>query len=239
MSTLSARHRIRLTGGFLESLIDPIDQLSEAIFSILIFLTFLLAYWIIRISGTPGQPFTQENVTELLIGALGAVVAWGVIDGIMYALLSVFERGERHRLLVDIQAARTEPEAVEVVAADLDYFLEPITDDVERQALYRSIIAHLQNSQPRPIGLKGEDVSGLLGHVLVAIIAVIPSLAPFLLLRHNYHLAISISTIVSLVVLFLAGFRWGKYTGASPWKTGLLLASVAIALVLIAALLGG
>jgi len=29
-----------------------------------------------------------------------------MIDGIMYVLLSMFERGERHRLLKEIQAAQ-------------------------------------------------------------------------------------------------------------------------------------
>lgn len=140
---------------------------------------------------------------------------------------------------MDIQAASTEQEAVQVIAADMDYLLEPITGEDERNALYHSILVHLQKSKPRKIGLKGEDISGVLGHVLVAVMAVIPSLIPFFVLRHDYDLAIRISIIMSFIVLFVAGFRWGKYTGANPWKTGLLIMSVAGGLVLIAVLLGG
>jgi hypothetical protein len=88
---------------FLESLIDPIDQLSEAIFSILIFMTYVLAFWIFRISGDSSQPVSQQELKELLLGVLGAIVAWGIIDGIMYAFLSAFERGERNRLLCVIR----------------------------------------------------------------------------------------------------------------------------------------
>jgi len=40
-------------------------------------------------------------------------------------------------------------------------------------------------------------------------------------------------------MLLVAGFRWGMYTGTSPWKTGFLLMSVAVAVVVIALLLGG
>jgi hypothetical protein len=40
-------------------------------------------------------------------------------------------------------------------------------------------------------------------------------------------------------VLFSAGYRWGQYTGATPWKTGLLLMSLALVIVLIAIPLGG
>lgn len=239
MSTVHVRHRFRPAKGIPGSLIDPIDWLSETIFSILIFLTFTLAFRIIKPYGASAQLISAEIANELLIAALGAVLAWGVIDGIMYALISLFERGERHRLLRDLQAAETEQEALEVIAEDMDYLLEPITGEDERQALYRNIYEHLRNSQPRKIGLRTEDITGALGHVVVAILAVIPSVIPFIVLRHDYNLAIRVSIIVSFVVLFIAGYRWGAYTGANPWKTGLLLLAVAAALVLIAIPLGG
>lgn len=235
-SPFRARHRGAPEGSFLGSLIDPIDWLAETVFSILILLTFTLAFRIVRLSG---NPFPSHDVNELLIGALGAVLAWSVIDGVMYALLAVFERGERHRLLNTIQTAETEQEAVDAIAADLDYILEPIAAEDERQALYRSALEHLRYSQPRRIGFKREDFTGALGHVLVAIIAVLPSLIPLYLLGNNPDLAIRVSNIVSFVVLFAVGYLWGKYTGANPWKTGLLLMTVAVIMVLIAILLGG
>lgn len=239
ITTARARHRIKPGTSFPGSLIDPIDWLSETIFSVLIFLTFTLAFRIIRPFGASEQPVSQEIANELIFGALGAVLAWGMIDGIMYALFSIFERGERHRLLRDVQAAETEQEAVEVIAEDMDYLLEPITSEDDRQALYRNVLMHLRNSQPRKIGLKTEDVSGALGHVVVAILAVIPSIIPFLALRQDFDLAIRLSIIVSFIVMFIAGYRWGRYTGANPWKTGFLLMAVAVALVLIAIPLGG
>jgi len=236
---VSAWDRIKHGIEYLGGLIDPIDRLSETIFSVLIGLLYVLAFRFITLSSTPGQSISDENVNELLVGVISAVVAWGLIDGIMYALLSVFGRGERHRLLIDIQAARTEQEAMEVIADDMDYLLEPITGEDERKALYRSILTHLKNSKPRKYGLKGEDITGVLGHVLVAILSVIPSLIPFVVLRHDYDLAIRVSILISFIVLYVTGSRWASYTGANPWKTGLLIISIAAALVLIAILLGG
>jgi len=238
-SPLRARRRTSPESGFLGGLIDPIDRLSETIFSILILLTFTLAFRILRLSDNSGQVSSAENVNELLIGALGAVLAWGVIDGVMYALIAFFERGERHRMLWKIQTAESDQEAIEVIANDLDYILEPITGDEERQVLYRGVFEHLRYSQPRRIGLKREDFTGALGHVLVAIMAVLPSLIPLFLLRNNDELAIRASNYVSFLVLFIVGYRWGKYTGANPWMTGLLLMTVAVVMVLIAIPLGG
>lgn len=239
MNKVRGWNRIKLGIDYFGNLIDPIDRLSETIFSILIGLLYVLAFRFIILSSTPEQSITDENVNDLLVGVISAVVAWGLIDGIMYALLSVFGRGERHRLLIDIQAARTEEEAMEIIAEDMDYLLEPITGEEERKALYRSILVHLQNSKPRKYGLKGEDITAVLGHVLVAILAVIPSLIPFVVLRHDYDLATRVSILISFIVLFVTGSRWASYTGANPWKTGLLIISVAAGLVLIAVLLGG
>jgi VIT1/CCC1 family predicted Fe2+/Mn2+ transporter len=213
--------------------------LSETIFSILIFLLYILAFGIIILSRAPQSAISPAEVNDLLIGALGAVLAWGMIDGIMYALFSVFERSERHRLLENIQAAPTNEEALEIIAEDMDYLLEPITGEDERKALYGSILTHLQGSTPQKIGVKREDITSALAHVLVAFLAVIPSVIPFFLFRYDYDLAIRISILVSFIVLFIAGFLWGRYAGTSPWKTGLLITSIGMILVLIAFLLEG
>ncbi len=220
-------------------LLDPIDRLAEATYSVLIVLTFTLAFRIFVLGSNPGQGVSAEHANELLIGAIGATVAWGVIDGTMYALFSMFERGEKHRVLVHIQAATTRQEGIEAVADELDHILEPILQREKRNLLYADVLEHLHDSQPQPVGLTREDLAGALGSVLVAIVAVLPSLAPLVLLRGDYALAIRLSNVVSFVVLFVAGYQWGKYTGASPWKTGLLLLAVAALMVAIAILLGG
>ena len=225
--------------GFLESLIDPIDWLSETTFSLLIFLSFTLAFWLGGLSGALPMSISPGEVNEFLVAALGASLAWGTLDGILYVLFAVFERGGRRRLLEEVQAAGTNEEALEIIAEDMDYLLEPIIDGEEREALYENILPYLQKGKPQGIGLKREDITVLLGHAVVAILAVIPSAIPFLVLRNDFALALRISTIVSFVMLFIAGFRWGRYTGVSPWKTGLLLTSVMAVIVVLIVLLGG
>jgi hypothetical protein len=154
MVTVRARHHFKRGQEFFENLLDPIDWLSEAIFSILILLIYLIAFGFNMRSDTPQQSISHENVNDMLVGVLSTVIAWGLIDGIMYALLSMFARGENHRLYRDVQAARTEEEAVDIIAEELDYILEPITCENERKTLYHSIFDHLRNSKPRNIGFK-------------------------------------------------------------------------------------
>ena len=52
-------------------------------------------------------------------------------------------------------------------------------------------------------------------------------------------LAIRLSNVVSFIVLFAAGYEWGRYTGMSPWRTGLLVMGVGALLVAVAIPLGG
>ncbi len=223
--------------GFLAHLLDPIDRLAETIYSILVLMTFTLAFRLFHLA--PGEAVSSEYVNELLVGASLAILAWGVIDGIVYVLTEVFERGEKHRILRYIEAADTPEEAVEAIADELDFILEPITSNGQRQALYVEMLDHLRDSEPQPVRLTREDLTGGAASVAVAILAVVPSLLPFVLLRNDHNLAIRASNVVSFAVLFYSGYEWGKYTGSNPWKTGLLLLTVGVLLVAIAIPFGG
>lgn len=231
------RRRAKPTAGFLSNLLDPIDRLAETIYSILILLTFTLAFRIFMLD--PGEVVTSDYVNELLVAALLAIVAWGVIDGIVYLLTEVLTRGERHRILWHIQSADTEEEAAAAVADEFDYILEPITGEAQRAILYRDVLDHLRDSRPQPIKLKRDDFIGALACVLVAVISVLPSLVPFVLIRNDPALAIRVSNVVSFGVLFYSGYEWGKYTGTSRIKTGLVLVAVGVLLVAIAIPFGG
>lgn len=234
-----ARYRAKPESAFLENLIDPIDRLTESLFSILILLTFTMTSWIIGLSGNSEHSLDARNILDLAIAALVTIIAYGTIDGVIYALLTMFGRGESHRLLQGVQAASSEQEAVDVIADNLDYMLEPITGEPERQQLYRHILVQLRNSQPREIGLKREDVTAGLAHILVAVLVITPSLLPLVFMRQDPESAILVSNFISLFLLFFVGYRWGKYTGANPWKTGPIILSVIVVLVLFLLWLGG
>lgn len=236
---LRPRHRVKPKESILEHMINPIDRLSETIFSILIMLFFTLVY---RVNQYPSFNFYENQETiifNMLIGALVTVTTWGLFDGVMYALFSLLERSEKHRLLKGIQTAEDDESAVEIIADELDYILEPITEEAQRTVLYQNILGYLRNSKPQIITFKREEFTAILGHVLVAVIAIIPSMIPLVIFRQNIELAIRSSNIVSFAVLFLSGYQWGKYSGVAPWKTGGLITSVGVLTVVIGILMGG
>lgn len=229
--------------GWLERLIArwlaPIDALTGAIYSILIVLTFTLAFTVIKRGPGSGQPIPEGFGTELFFAVAGAAVAWGLIDGLMLALLAALERGEKHRFLHEVQAADSDEAAVEIIAEEFDFVLEPITSPQKRRLLYGNMLDHLRDSEPQPVGFQRGDWLESLAMAAVAVVAAIPSPIPLWLLREEPLAALRASNIVSFVMLFLLGYRWGFYTGGSRWKTGLLLVLFGAALMAIAIPLGG
>lgn len=219
--------------------LTPIDALTAAIYSILIVLTFTLTFTVIKRWPGYNQPIPEGFSTELFYAVLGASVAWALIDGLMLALLSLLERSEKHRFLQALQAADSDEDSLAVIADEFDFVLEPIASEAKRHQLYADVLEHLRDSQPRPVGFQREDFIEALGTALVAMLAVLPSLLPLWLLRDDPLAALRGANIVSFVMLFILGYRWGVYTGANRWKTGLLLPSFGLALVAIAIPLGG
>lgn len=167
---------------------------------------------------------------------LGAVAGWGLIDGVLYVLSEVFARNERYRLLRYVQTGDEET-AVAAIADELDFILEPITSGDQRNALYHDIERHLRRAEPQSVGLQREDVVGAVAFILLSVVAVLPSLLPLVLLPDNTALAIRISNVISILVVFATGYSWGIHTDNNPWKIGFLLSAVCLAIVLVAVLI--
>ncbi len=228
-----------MTQNLLSRLLDPVASLVEAIYSVLIVLTFTLAIRVADANTWLGPTTGSALARQLFVAAFGCALAWGLIDGVMYVLTAVFERGQKRRLFRSIRDTATEEEGIATLAGELDDRLEPITDAGERQSLYRAIYRRLQDTHPLPVGFEREDVAGALGVVLIALAAALPVVLPLWLFAGNPVLAIRLSNLVGLALLFWLGFRWGKYAGTRPLKTGVLLLLVGVVMMVVAIPLGG
>lgn len=228
-----------ILSNILGEFLDPIDALFTIFFSILFALLFTLSYSFLIYHGVISSSFASGYGEELFLTILGAVAAWGIIDGVLYVLGSVLARSERYRLLQYVQSSKSEEEAATAISYELDFILEPITSSDQRQALYHDISAYLRQAEPQKVGMRREDVIGAVATVLLSVAAVLPSLLPLLLLPNNTALAIRISNVISFLVVFATGYVWGQHTDRNPWKLGLLLSSICAAMVVVAVALGG
>src|SRR5882672_11795807 len=77
-------------------LLNPTERVSEILFGLVMVLTITCSFSI----GGAGR----AEVREMLLGALGCNLAWGVIDAIMYLMDRLSARGQG---IVALRAVRT------------------------------------------------------------------------------------------------------------------------------------
>jgi VIT1/CCC1 family predicted Fe2+/Mn2+ transporter len=223
----------------LDLLFYPSDSLAQAIYSILLVLTFTLAD---RVAEGDEVLSTQTGfgwASQLLLASFGCAVAWGLIDGIMYLLSSRFEREQQRHTMQQIQQISSEDEGVRAIAEELEDAYPLLASMPDRQQLYRALYSRRTVPLPAPPRRLREDLLGALGTVLVAVGAALPMMLPLVLFADNPELAVRLSNVVACSMLFWLGYRWAAYAGGRKWRTGLQLLVLGLVMVGIAIPLGG
>src|ERR1044071_3675711 len=82
--------------------LEPIDRVSEVLFGLIMVLTFTGSLSVAEAG--------REDVRTMFIGALGCNLAWGIIDGVLYLMGCLAEKG---RGLFAFRAARKATDPVE------------------------------------------------------------------------------------------------------------------------------
>jgi len=242
---VSAQHRIaphapRPRPGFLARALNPVDRLVQAIYSILIVLTFTLAAQALYAEGAFSQASSEVNwVRQLLVATFGCALAWGLIDGVMYILASHFERDQAQRLLQMLRDAKSAGAGRELTAEEVEESYAAFAELPGRQALYDAMYRQLRDVQLEPTHLQKQDLSGTFGVVVVAVGTALPMLVPLALLQGEPWLAVRLSNLIACAMLFWLGYSWAAYSGGRPIFTGLLLLIVGLGMVAIAIPLGG
>lgn len=224
---------------FVQRWLDPADRLAEAIYGLLILMTFTMAFQATT-SGEAVVPIGDSvEVRGTLLAAIGCAVAWGLIDGVMYIVTSIVERGEQMRVVRTVQQAPSDEAAINLVAAELDDRLAPLAPEAERRVFYKHVCDRARQVTVRPITIEREDLMGALATVLVAIVAILPAVVPFLFVADNPLLALRLSNGIAILMLFGIGWRWAREVGARPLLAGATLALLGVVMVVVAIPLGG
>jgi hypothetical protein len=211
--------------------LDPGETLGELLFGLIMVLTFTMA----------ARFFTAKeelDAHELVIGAIGCNIAWGVIDAVLFVLGSLFHRSRRARFLRELQSAGSETEALAIVQEEFELgsdFQAVRPQDAAR--LHRSILSAAAHAGPRT-GLRWEDLAAAFVVFFLVSATALPGVIPFMLLGNSY-LALRLSNILLVGLLFLVGYRWARYTDSNPWRIGLSLTALGLSLVIVAIALGG
>lgn len=214
---------------FIHRHLDPASRLGEILFGLIMALGFTAS---VRLG------LDEADNRELFLGILGCNFAWAIVDGVMYVLTELLERGRKAQFVRAVRAARSDAEALERIAGELDERLGLMTTDEELQQLSRWAHELVRRGEPEALRVTREDVLGGVAVGMVIVLATLPVVVPFLLLR-DPNVAVRVSNSVAVALLFLLGISWGRVVGGNPWRVAAGLTVVGVVLVLITIALGG
>lgn len=214
---------------FIQKHLDPATRVGECLFGLIMAL---------GITGAVRLSQNEISSRELFVNVLGCNLAWGLVDGVMYVMLALFERGRKTRIANCIVTAPNDAAAIEVIRAELEQRLEPLTTPEERLQLYGWVLELTRRANLEPPRVCRDDILGGVAVGGLVLLATFPILVPFVLIS-NASNAVRCSNLIALGMLFWLGFWWGRAVGANPYRISAGVTGVGLALVLITILLGG
>jgi hypothetical protein len=208
--------------------LDPSERFAEILFGLIMVLTFTGSLSV----ATSGR----QEVREMLVGAIGCNIAWGIVDAIMYLLNTLGQRGRGLVLLRRVRQAAQKREVRNIFAEAVPETVVSVLRPEEMESI-RQRLAVLPEPPQRP-GFERDDFRGALGVFLLVFLSTIPVVLPFLFI-HEAKLALRLSNAVAIALLFASGFSLAKYAGYRPWRTGLAMVAIGVVLVALTIALGG
>jgi len=208
--------------------LDPADRIAEVLFGLIMVLTFTGSLSVAEAG--------REDIRAMLIGALGCNIAWGIIDGVLYLLGSLAERGRDLAAYQAVQSAATPQDAERLIADALPPLFASVLDGDDlsrmRQRLGR------MPEPPRSARLGASDCWGALGVCLLVFLSTLPVAVPFMVMRDPSS-ALRTSNGVAVVMLFVAGVAYARVVGRSPVMFGMAMVALGSVLVALTIALGG
>src|SRR5215204_3120697 len=208
--------------------LDPLERFSEIVFGLIMVLTFTCAISVAE-SG-------KEEMREMVVGALGCNLAWGIIDAAFYLIACLTGAGRNAALLRGVQGSRDLDSAREIIASAMPAKVA----EALQPADFERIHAHLRQAPPPPDRPRftAQDWRGALGVFLLVFLSTFPVVIPFFLVK-NAHTALRISNGVAIALLFACGYMLAGHAGLRRIVTGLAMVAIGSGLVALAIALGG
>jgi VIT1/CCC1 family predicted Fe2+/Mn2+ transporter len=179
-----------------------------------------------------------EAARQLLIAAIGCNLAWGIIDGVMYVMNAMSERGRRQRLVRAVQMASDRDIGLAIVRRELEPAVEPFAGEAVREQLYAEAWERVRVLPRTRNRIGREDLLGGLASFALVFFSALPAALPFLVVSDAW-IALRISNAILLAALFATGWRWAHFTGGSPLATASAMLAIGVVLVAVALALGG
>ncbi len=216
---------------FVPRYLDLASQLGEILFGLIMVLAGTLTASFKVAEGKAG-------VRQLLLTAIGCNVAWGIIDAIMYVMNSMIVRRGKMRLVEAVQSSPNTEAALSLIHDEIEPELQELLHPKAAKAFSKSVYQNIVGAYITEKILTKEDLLGALACFWLVFVSCLPAALPFLIFSQP-DLALRISNLLLIGMLFYVGQKWARYAGRNPFVIGSTMVAVGLALVGLTILLGG
>jgi VIT1/CCC1 family predicted Fe2+/Mn2+ transporter len=208
--------------------LDPIDRVSEVLFGLIMVLTFTGSLSVAEAG--------RADVREMLIGALGCNIAWGIIDAMLYLMGCLAEKGRGLATLRAVRLAANPHDAQRHIAGAMPPLIASLLEPAELDAIRGRLIQ--LPAPPERAQLSSDEWLGALGVFVLVFLSTFPVAIPFIFM-HDAATALRVSNAIAIVMLFALGFVFGRMTGRHPALVGMAMVAIGAVLVSLTMALGG
>lgn len=208
--------------------LNPLERFSEIVFGLIMVLSFTCTLSVAEVG--------RDDVRTMMLAALGCNLAWGIIDAVFYLITCMAEQSRGAAMLRDLQKTE-DPSHVRQILA------EALPPEVIHAMTPSAIPPMIENLKQLPapaegVRFTGENWRGAFGVLLLVFASTLPVVIPFAFI-HEPRLALRISNLIAVGLLFGAGHMLAIYAGLRPVLTGLAMVAIGVALVSLTIALGG
>ena len=209
-------------------LLNTMDRVSEILFGIIMTLTFTCSIGIANAKNT--------EIRQLIIAAISCNIAWGLVDAIGYIVSTIVQRSRNKTILDSVLTTSDADKARKYISDSLPPSIASVLGAGELEQI-RKKLAKLPGSTLQ-VRLTTRDLKRSVMIFLLMFISAFPIVIPFIFIRDT-QLALRISNMIAIGLMFLCGWLLAKYVGSNKWLMSFGLTLVGIVLVLITIALGG
>jgi len=211
-----------------EPVLDTVDRVSELCFGLFMALTFVGAVSVVSAGPDTGR--------KLMYSALGCNVAWGLADAVMFLVRTLINRGKRLSLALTVKRDNDPARAVRTLYDALPTAMRGLVAPPDLE-LIRARLAAME-TLPRRARLGAADYAGAFGIFLIVVLSTFPVALPFVLI-HDITVALIVSRVLTLLMLFAGGYALGRFAGMGGWRPGFSMVALGCALTMAIVALGG
>jgi VIT1/CCC1 family predicted Fe2+/Mn2+ transporter len=202
-----------------DRVLEPVERLSEILFGLIMALTITGAVSVVTAD--------HVQIRTMLFAALGCNLAWGIIDGGMYLMARLGERGRNAVIAQQVHETANPEDAHQIIANESPPLLGSIFGPAQLE-LIRERIVQMHASNARPT-LTGRDWLGALGIFILVVLSTFPIVIPFIVFE-DARIALRTSNALAVILLFVCGFLFARHAGLRPPTTGVIMVVIGVAL---------